>query len=99
MILISISSYYNYSGKVYTPGYVSETSINFEQSADTITLLKFCMYRECDEQSFYKPVEDPRQCIGQCAETPVCGDHPSIRIPENHLKVYIANEFNLRNLK
>ncbi|XP_064398674.1 leishmanolysin-like peptidase isoform X2 [Halichondria panicea] len=42
--------------------------------------------RECDEQSFYKPVEDPRQCIGQCAETPVCGDHPSIRIPENHLK-------------
>ncbi|XP_064398693.1 leishmanolysin-like peptidase isoform X2 [Halichondria panicea] len=39
--------------------------------------------RECDEQSFYTPVEDPRQCIGQCAETPVCHLVP---IPEDHLK-------------
>ncbi len=42
-------------------------------------------YRECDEEYyFYRPVEDPRQCIGQCAETPECGLVP---IPENHLKV------------
>ncbi len=43
------------------------------------------------------PVEDPRQCIGQCAETTTCRRQI---IPENHLKVYIANyEFNLRNLQ
>ncbi len=46
------------------------------------------------------PVEDPRQCIGQCAEAPVCGRQT---IPENHLKVQLMksvhNLFNLRNLQ
>ena len=63
--------------------------INFE----TISMCMQTLYnkyrhnivcRECDEQSFYMPVEDPRQCIGQCAEAPVCGRQT---IPENHLKV------------
>ncbi|XP_064398797.1 leishmanolysin-like peptidase [Halichondria panicea] len=39
--------------------------------------------RDCDEQSFYMPVEDPRQCIGQCAETTTCRRQIT---PENHLK-------------
>ncbi len=63
------------------PGYVSQSDNCAVNASHIVTLTH---YRGCDEQFFFLPVEDPRQCIGQCAETPVCGLVP---IPENHLKV------------
>ncbi len=34
------------------------------------------------------PIADPRWCVSQCVDPPMCGP---IQIPENHLKVHMCD--------